>query len=145
MSCAVKEQASIARLGRTNASIPTRILIALGERHLYAVVVFGEAGFGELEFQFGQDVGSGQDRVGVLADFARHIEEDAMDLGLFFIEQTDKFVVLLDGFERLEKDRLAARTGAVDDALYAPFLLDFDRDHKALAADGDELVLHGAA
>ena len=30
-------------------------------------------------------------------------------------------------------------------ALHAAFLLDFDRDHKALAADGDQFVLHGAA
>jgi len=27
--------------------------------HRYAVVVFGEAGFGELQFKFGQDVGGG--------------------------------------------------------------------------------------
>src|ERR1700732_4871929 len=68
-----------------------------------------------------------------------------MDLGLFFIAQSDKFVVLLDGFERLAKDSLSAETGAVDDARHAAFLSDFHRDHETLAADGDQFVLHGAA
>src|SRR5208337_4377750 len=30
-------------------------------------------------------------------------------------------------------------------ALHAAFLLDFDRDHKTLAANGNEFILHGAA
>ena len=124
---------------------PTRILLILGQRHRYAVVVFGEAGFGELEFKFGQDLRGGQDRVRVFSDVARHLQQDAMNLGLFFIQQADQFVVLLDGFEGLDKYCLSAGTGAVDHALHAAFLLDFDRDHEALAADGDQFVLHGAA
>ena|SRR5664279_4735012 len=68
-----------------------------------------------------------------------------MDLGLFFIEQPDEFVVLLDGFERLDEYGLSAGTGAVDYALDAAFLLDFHRDDETLAADGDEFVLDGAA
>src|SRR6266481_7215455 len=143
MSCAMEEQASFARLGRTNASVPTRVLVAPGQRYGYAVVVFGEAGFGELKFQFGEDVGSGQNRVGVFSNLARHLEEDAMNLGLFFIEQAHEFVVLLDGFERLDKGGLSAGTGAVDDALHTTLLLDFHRDDKPLAADGDQFVLHG--
>ena len=67
-----------------------------------------------------------------------------MDLGLFFIQQANEFVVLLDGFEGLDKDGLSAGTGAVDDALDAAFLLDFHRDHETLAADGDQFILHGA-
>ena len=59
MPCAMEKQASSARLGRTNASIPTRVLVAPGQRYGNAVVVFGEAGFGELKFQFGEDVGCG--------------------------------------------------------------------------------------
>ena len=68
-----------------------------------------------------------------------------MDLGLFFIEQAHQFVVLLDGFERLDEDGLTAGTGAVHYALHPALLLDFDGDHKTLAADGDQFVLHGAA
>ena len=68
-----------------------------------------------------------------------------MDFGLFIIEQADEVVVLLDGFERFHEDGLSAGTGSVDDALDAALLFDFDRNDEALAADGDELVLDGAA
>ena len=68
-----------------------------------------------------------------------------MDLGLFFVQQANQFVVLLDGFQRLDKDGLSAGTGSVDYALDAAFLLDFDGDHEAFAADGDQFILHGAA
>ena len=36
-------------------------------------------------------------------------------------------------------------TGAVDHALHAPALLGLHGNDEALAADGDEFVLHGAA
>src|SRR6266446_2287374 len=134
MPCAMEEQAT-----------GVRYRFGGRQRNRDAVVVFGEAGFGELKFQFGEDVGSGQNRVGVFSNLARHLEEDAMNLGLFFIEQAHEFVVLLDGFERLDKDGLSAGTGAVDDALHTTLLLDFHRDDKPLAADGDQLVLHGPA
>src|SRR6266478_3845622 len=68
-----------------------------------------------------------------------------MNLGLFFIEQAYQFVVLLDGFERLDKDGLSAGTGAVHDALHAAFLLDFHRNHKTLAADGNQFILYRPA
>ena len=68
-----------------------------------------------------------------------------MNLAELFFEQADQFVVLLDGFQRLDEDGLAAGAGAVDHALHAAFLLDFDGDDEALAADGDQFVLHRAA
>ena len=102
-------------------------------------------GFGELEFQFGEDFDGGENFFGVRADLAGHFDEDAMNLDELFFEQADEFVVLLDGFKRLDVDGLAAGAGAVDDALHAAFLLDFDGDHETLAADGDEFVLDGAA
>jgi hypothetical protein len=48
--------------------------------HRYAVVVLGEAGFGELEFQFCEHVDGGQNRLGLRADALRHFQEDAVDL-----------------------------------------------------------------
>src|SRR5208282_2439368 len=129
MPCAVEKQSSFART----------------QSYRDAVVVFGEAGFGELEFQFGEDVGSGQDRIRVFSDLARHFQQDAVNLGLFFIQQAHQFVVLLDGFERLDKHGLSAGTGTVNHALHSAFLFDFYRDYEALAADGDQFVLHGAA
>ena len=150
MSGAVEEQASFARLGRARAPVPTQALVRTRalvptQAHRHAVVVFGEAGFGELEFEFGEDVGGGQNRIRVFADLARHFKQDAMDLALFFIQQAHQFVILLDGFERLDKHGLSAGTGAVHHALHAAFLLDFYRDDEALAADGDQFVLHRAA
>ncbi len=68
-----------------------------------------------------------------------------MNLGELFVEQADEFVILIDGFEGFDVDGLAARAGAVDDSLYAAFLLDLDGDDEAFAADGDEFVLHGPA
>src|SRR5580658_8970606 len=64
-----------------------------------------------------------------------------MDFGLFFVEQTDEFVVLLDGLHRLDEDGLAGGGRAVDDAGNPAFELGFDRDDKALAADGNDVFL----
>jgi hypothetical protein len=74
-----------------------------------------------------------------------HGEEDAVDLGQFFFEEADELVVELDGFERLKIDGLAGGAGAVDDALDAALELRFDGDNEALATDGDEVFLRGAA
>ena len=68
-----------------------------------------------------------------------------MDLALLVFEQADQFVVLLDGFQRLDEDGLAAGAGSVDDALDAALLLGFDGDDEAVATDGDQLVLQGVA
>src|SRR5277367_6619912 len=100
MASVLQKQASILRSSRKS--------------HRDAVVVFGEAGFGELEFQFSKNVGSIQNGFGVLSDLARHFREDAMHLELFFIQQADEFVVLLDGFEGLDEYGLSAGTGSVD-------------------------------
>ena len=144
LSCARLGPFDFAQGRLTRAAVPTWFLF-IGQSYGYAVVVFGEAGFGELEFEFGEDFSGGQDCLGVLANLSRHLQEDAMDLGLFFIQQADEFIVLLDGFERLDKHGLSAGTGAVHHALDAAFLLDFHRDHKTLAADGDQFVLHRPA
>ena len=119
MARALEKQPSCALHG-PRAAVPTRLLVArwIGQAYRYAVVVLREARFRELKFQFGEDVGCGQDGLSVLSDLARHLEENAMDLRLFFIQQTDEFVVLLDRFEGLDEDCLSAGTCAVDDALY---------------------------
>ncbi len=67
-----------------------------------------------------------------------------MNLGLLFFDEADEFVVLLDGFERLDVDGLAGGTGAVDDAGDAALELAADGDDEAVAADGDEVFLGGA-
>ena len=67
-----------------------------------------------------------------------------MDFGLLFFEEADEFVVLLDGFEGLDVDGLAGRTGAVDDAGDAALEFAADGNDEAVAADGDEVFLRGA-
>ena len=67
-----------------------------------------------------------------------------MDLGLLFIEEAHQFVVLFDGFKRLDEHGLAAGRRAVSHALHAAALLDLDRNDEAVSADGDQFVLHGA-
>ncbi len=67
-----------------------------------------------------------------------------MDLGLFFFEEADEFVVLLDGFERLDVDGLAGRAGAVNHAGDAALEFAAHGDDEAVAANGDEVFLRGA-
>ena len=98
-----------------------------------------------MQFQLGERVGGGEDGGGVLSDPPGHFEQDAMDFGEFLIQQTNQFVILLDGFERFDEYGLSAGAGAVNHALHAPFLLDFNRNHKPLATNRDQLILHGAA
>src|SRR5271169_617105 len=126
MSCAMEKQPTFARCPSP------------AQGHRRAVVVFGEARLGKLEFQFGEDIRGSQNRVGVFPDVARHLEQDAMNLGLLFIQQADPFVVLLDGLERLYKHGLSAGTRSVYDTLHAPLLLNFHRNYETLAADGDK-------
>ena len=110
-----------------------------------AVEGVGEAGAGEVGFDFGEDGGAEMDGGGVLAEGAGHGDEDAVDLGLFFVEEADEFVVLLDGFEGFDEDGLAGGRRAVDDAGDVALELGFDGDDEAVAANGDEVVLGAAA
>ena len=105
----------------------------------------GEAGAGEVGFDLGEDAGAEVDRRGVFAEGAGHGDEDAVNLGLLFVEEADEFVVLLDGFEGFDEDGLAGGRRAVDDAGDLAFELGFDRDDEAVAADGDEVFLGAAA
>ena len=65
----------------------------------------------------------------------------AMNLGLLFFDEADQFVVLLDGFERLDENGLARGAGAVDNAGDAPLEFGANGNHEAVAADGDEIFL----
>src|SRR5580700_7614348 len=62
---------------------------------------------------------------------------------LFFVE-TDELVIEVDGFERLDKERLAAAAGSVDDAFDAALAPGHNRNYKAIVADGDEILLQSA-
>src|SRR3954468_7717113 len=117
------------------------VQIAVSEFRRRAVELFRELRFRELQLDFAENVDSDGEIVRGFADAARHRDEDAVDLFAFVFDEADEVIVLLDGLHRLDVDSLAARAGAVDDAGHASFLLGFDRDDEALAADGDQLIL----
>ena len=68
-----------------------------------------------------------------------------MNLRQFFFEHPHQFIVLLNGFERLDEHGLPTGTGAVDHTLDTPFLLRLHRNYKSFAADCDQLILQSAA
>ncbi len=81
------------------------------------------------------------DCVGLLSDLLRHRQEDASGLGLFFFDQPHQLVVLLDGLERLEVNRLAAGGGAMYHAGNAPLVFRLHGNHKSLPANRDQVLL----
>src|SRR5579864_4884841 len=110
-----------------------------------AIVVHGETRLADLQLNFSHHVGGCGDGFTVLAQALSHFLQDAADLSLLFFQQTDKIVVLLNGFQRLNEHGLSAGACAVNDAIDALTLLSLYGNDKALTADGDEFVLHGAA
>ena len=110
-----------------------------------ALVVIRKARLGELQLEFGEHIGCGGDGGRLLAYAPRHLEKNAVYLFVLVVDQPDEFIILLDGFHRLEVNRLSAGAGAVYYALHFAFLLHLHRNDEALAADGDELILRRAA
>jgi hypothetical protein len=147
MASIMQQQASCARHGQPRAAVPTWFLLVYGisaQLDGDAVVVIGEAGFGELEFQFAEHLDGDQNFFRPLADLLRHLYQNAMDLDQFFFQQADQFVVLLDGFQRFDENGLSAGACAMDYALNTALLLGLNGDDESLAADRYELVLHCA-
>ena len=84
-------------------------------------------------------------RARLFAQARRHLQQNAMDLGLLVVEQPHQFVVLLDRLQRLDEHGLPARRSAMRHALHPPAVFHFHRNHKAFAANGDQFFLHRAA
>ena len=113
--------------------------------HRDAVELFGEARLGELQFQLGQRFHRSQQRVGLLAQTRGHLQQDAMNLRLLVVQEPHQIVVLLNRLQRLDENGLAAGRRSVRHSLHAPPLLDLHGDDEAIAANRDQLFLHGAA
>ena len=64
-----------------------------------------------------------------------------MDFARLFVVELGQLVVEVDGLERLDEQRVAARAGPVDHAIELAPLPGDHRDHETLVADGDELFL----
>ena len=76
------------------------------QRGGHTLVVLGEAGLDELQFQLSKHRGRRRNFNRVLPDLCGHLHQNAMDLCQFLFQQADQFIVLLDGFKRFHKDRL---------------------------------------
>ncbi len=84
------------------------------------------------------------DGVAVAAQAVGHLAQDAMHFAHLLFGEPHQFVVQVDGFERLDEQRVAAGAGAVDHAIELAALPGDHRHHEALVADGDELFLQHA-
>ena len=67
------------------------------------------------------------DGVAVAAQAVGHFEQDAVDLAHLLFGEADQLVVEVDGFERLDEQRVAAGAGAVDHAVELAALSGDDR------------------
>ena len=97
----------VAGAAEGNGAVGAVTLAAAGEGGAEAVELLGELGAGGERVELGEDVGGGDEGVGVLADGARHGDEDAVDLGLLFVEEAEELVVGLDGLHGFDEDGLA--------------------------------------
>ena len=64
-----------------------------------------------------------------------------MNFPEFFVGESGEFVVEVDGFEWFDEERVAAGTGAVDDAIHPTPLAGDNGNHEAIIADGDDFFL----
>ena len=119
-------------------------MLVPAQLHYDAVVVLGETCLGKLQFQFAEHIHRSQNRLGLRSNALRHLDQDAVNLRQFLVQQPHQFIVLFDRLQGLDEHGLPARTGAVDDTLHAPFLFNFYRDHKAFAPDRHQFILHRA-
>src|SRR6185369_1364161 len=109
------------------------------------IVLFCKASLGELQFEFRQNINGLNDHRRTLTEAGCHFREDAVDFCLFFFEQPDEIVILLDSLHRLDENRLPGRTGAVHDPRHSSPLLDLHGNHETLAANCDQLFLNRTA
>src|SRR3954468_1953336 len=116
----------------------------LSERRNYAIEIAGETRFAEDELQLRHRRKGLPDRIAVRAEPRRHLDKNAMDLAHLLFGEANEFVVEIDGFERLDEQRMPAGARAVDHAVeLAPLSCDDGHD-EALIADRDELFLQHA-
>ena len=109
----------------------------------HTLVVSSKPGFRKLKLNFRKNIERCGQRLGVFSDACRHLKQNAMDLRVLFLHEAHEFIILLNSFQGLDENRLSTGTGSMNDSVHAPFLIGLYRDHKALAADRNQLVLNG--
>jgi hypothetical protein len=121
-----------------------RMLSGAPQHRLNAPILLGELGLYELQFQFSQDFPRPRNLRRPFSNPPRHFQQNATNLSLLFFQQAPQFVVLLDGFHRLDENRLSAGTRSVYNALDAPLLFGLHRYNETLAANRDDIFLSGS-
>ena len=117
---------------------------ALAEAGDGAIELGREPGLAEDQFELGHGDQGLADGIAVGAQAVGHLEQDAVDLAHLLFGEAHELVVEIDGFERLDEERVAAGAGGVDHAIDLAALSGDHRNHEALVADGDELLLQDA-
>ena len=117
---------------------------ALAEARNRAIEIVGETRLAEDQFQLGHGDQSLPDGIAVGAQAVGHLQQDAVDLAHLLFGEAHQFVVEVDGFQRLHKQRVPAGTRGMNHAIDLAALSGNHRNHEALVADGDELLLQHA-
>ena len=86
------------------------------EMRNHAIELDSKARFGEDQIQRPHDRGGGADRLAIDPKPIGQLAQNTEHLARLFLLQPHQLVVQIDGFERLQKQRLAGRTRAVNHA-----------------------------
>src|SRR6266700_8053432 len=90
---------------------------AVAEPRDGAIEFGGEAAFCEDQFQLRHGDKGLADGIAIASQMVRYFEEDAVDFAHFLFGEAHQLVIEIDGLERFDEESVAARTGAVDDAV----------------------------
>ncbi len=74
-------------------------------------------------------------------ELIRNLAQDAKDFALLFFAQPHKFVIQIDGIQRLDEQRLTAAACAVDNTIDPPLLPGNHRHNKPIIPNRDVLLL----
>src|ERR1051326_649160 len=74
----------------------------------------------------------------------RELAQDAVHFALLFFAETYQLVVQVDGFERLDEQRVSGSTGPMNDAGDLALLPRHHRHNEAIVSNGDEIFLQRA-
>ena len=117
----------------------------IGKPRTYAFELGGKTSPSLQTIELGQNRRALCDGMGLHPNLPRHGQKNAPGLGLLFFDQPHQLIVLLDGLERLQVNRLPAGGGAMHHPGNTPLMLRLHRDHKTLPADSDQVLLRAAS
>src|SRR5947209_11471103 len=109
-----------------------------------AIEIYRKFGLAKQQLEAAERIHRRRDLAGVLAQQIRELAQNAVHFPELFFAQADQFVIEIDGFERLHKQRVPAAAGAVNDPVRLALLARHHRHHETIVADRDEVFLQRA-